>query len=43
MNLYISVYCVIKCNFILEGELYEKFEMKENKLHTVSLIQNNTI
>ena len=43
MNLYISVYCEFKCNFILEGELYDKFEMKENKLHTISLIPNNAI
>ena len=43
MNLYILVYYEFKCNFVLEGKLYDKFEMKENKLHTVSLIPNNAI
>ena len=41
--LYISVYCQFKCNFILEGKIYEKYELKENKIHTISLIPNDAI
>ena len=41
--LYISVYCEFKCNFILEGKIYQKYELKENKIHTISLIRDDAI
>ena len=36
---YISIYCQFSCNYILKANLFKNFEMKENKIYTVSLIQ----
>ena len=40
---YISVYCEFKCNFILETKLYDKYEMEEDFIYTVSLVPDDVI
>ena len=40
---YISIYCEFKCNYILDAKLYNNYEMKEDKLYTVSMIPDDVI
>ena len=40
---YISIYCEFKCNYILDAKLYNNYEMKADKLYTISMIQDDVI
>ena len=40
---YISIYCEFKCNYILDAKLYNNYELKEDKLYTISMIQDDVI
>lgn len=40
---YISVYCEFKCNFILDAKLYTNYELKEDKLYTLSMIPDDVM
>ena len=40
---YVSVYCEFKCNFILEANLYDKFELDDEIAYTISLLTNEVI
>jgi len=40
---YISVFCEFKCNFILDAKLYDIYELKEDKLYTLSMIPDDVI
>ena len=42
-DFYISIYCEFKCNYILDAKLYNNYEMKEDKLYTISMIENDVI
>ena len=35
---YISIYCQFSCNFALKATLFKNYEMKGNKLYTISMI-----
>ena len=40
---YVSVYCEFKCNYIIDAKLYNHYEMKEEKLYTISMIPDDVI
>ena len=40
---YLSVFCEFKCNFILDAKLYDIYELKEDKLYTLSMIPDDVI
>ena len=40
---YISIYCEFKCNYILDAKLYKTYELKENKIYTISMIEDDVI
>ena len=40
---YMSVYCEFKCNFILDAKLYTNYELKEDKLYTLSMIPDDVM
>ena len=40
---FISIYCEFKCNYILDAKLYNNYLMKEDKLYTVSMIEDDVI
>ena len=40
---YMSVYCEFKCNFILDAKLYTNYELKEDKLYTLSMIADDVM
>ena len=35
---YISIYCQFSCNYILKANLFKNYDLKGNKLYTISLI-----
>jgi len=40
---YMSVYCEFKCNFILDAKLYTNYELKEDKVYTLSMIPDDVM
>ena len=40
---YMSVYCEFKCNFILDAKIYSNYEMKEDKIYTMSMIPDDVL
>ena len=40
---YISIYCEFKCNYVLDAKLYTNYEMKEERLYTISMIPDDVI
>ena len=40
---YMSVYCDFKCNYILDAKLYENYQLKEDKLYTLSMIKDDVL
>ena len=38
---YISVFCEFKCNYIIDANLYNNYEMKEDKIYTISMIPDD--
>ena len=40
---YISIYCEFKCNYVLDAKLYSNYEMKEDRLYTISMIPDDVI
>ena len=42
-SFYMSVYCEFKCNFILDAKLYTNYELKEDKVYTLSMIPDDVM
>ena len=40
---YISIYCEFKCNYVLDAKIYKTYDMKENKVYTISMIEDDVI
>ena len=40
---YISIYCEFKCNYILDAKLYDNYQLKEDKIYTVSMIADDVL
>ena len=40
---YISIYCEFKCSYILDAKLYNNYQLKEDKIYTVSMIADDVL
>ena len=40
---YIAVYCEFKCNYVLDAKLYNNYEMKEDKMYTITMVPDDVI
>ena len=40
---YIAIYCEFKCNYVLDAKLYKNYQLKEDKIYTVSMIADDVL
>ena len=40
---YVAIYCEFKCNYILDAKLYDNYMMKDDKVYTINMIEDDVV